>query len=170
MLRALRARVNAALAEVPVRRKPALRRSDAPDALLATDLPHAAEAEAVAAFVARMTAEGWRIRTAENGWLLLDADVPLPEAAPAEEDVPGECGCCLSILARHAEEDGPAAEWLRTIIRAAEAGEKPFERCCGQLHAYLAELLRLHQPLPGILLPYLKRAYHDLHQDRRNTP
>ena len=45
MLRALRAQVNAALAEVPVRRRPALRRSDAPDALLATDLPHAAEAE-----------------------------------------------------------------------------------------------------------------------------
>lgn len=170
MLRALRARVNAALAEVPVRRRPALRRSDAPDALLATDLPHAAEAEAVAAFVARMTAEGWRIRQAENGWLLLDADVPLPEAAPAAEDAPGECGCCLSILARHAEEDGQADGWIRAVAKAAEAGGQPFERCCGQLHTQLAEALRLHQPLPGKLLPYLKCAYHDLHQDRRNTP
>lgn len=170
MLRALRARVNAALAEVPVRRRPALRRSDAPDALLATDLPHAAEAEAVAAFVARMTAEGWRIRQAENGWLLLDAQVPVPEAAHAAEDVPGECGCCLSILARHAEEDGQADGWIRAVAKAAEAGEQPFVRCCGQLHAQLAEALRLHQPLPGKLLSYLKRAYHDLHQDRRNTP
>lgn len=168
MLRALRARVNAVLADTPVRRRPALRRSDAPDALLATDLPFAAEEAAVTAFVTRLTAEGWRIRPAENGWLLLDADVPVPEAAEAV-DAPGECGCCLSILARHEQEDGPADEWLRAVVKAAEAGEKPFGRCCGQLHAYLAELLRLHQPLPGSLLPCLRRAAHDLYHNGRNT-
>ena len=169
MLSALRAQVNAELLRLEVNRRPALRRSDDPEALLATDLPLAASAETAEGFVRRLRELGWRVWMAANGWLLLDADVPLPEAAPAEEDVTGECGCCLSILARHAEENGLAAEWLRTIVKAAEAGEKPFGRCCGQLHAYLAELLRLHQPLPGKLLPYLKRAYHDLHQDRRNT-
>lgn len=168
MLRALRARVNAVLADTPVRRRPALRRSDAPDALLATDLPFAAEEEAAAAFVTRLTAEGWRIRPAENGWLLLDADVPVPEEN-APDAAPGECGCCLSILSRRAAEDGLAREWIRALVKAAEAGEKPFERCCGQLHAYLAELLRLHQPLPGSLLPYLRRAAHDLYHNGRNT-
>ena len=75
MLRELRAQVNALLADTPVRRKPALRRSDAPGALLATDLPHAADEAATADFIARAEAAQWSVRRAENGWLLLDKPV-----------------------------------------------------------------------------------------------
>ncbi len=157
MLTALRAEVNALLAATPVRRKPALRRSDAPDALLATDLPFAADADAAADFIERAASAGWRVRTAENGWLLLDRDVPVPaDAIPAE--APGECGCCLSLLARHPQ-DGDAGEMIRRVVKAQEAGWRTFERLCGQLHAELAEMLRLHEPLPGALIPYLAYAY-----------
>lgn len=161
MLRALRAQVNEALAEVPARRRPALRRSDAPDALLATDLPLTAEAEQAAAFAERLRAEGWRIRKAENGWLLLDADVPPPMMM--EVSAAGECACCLSILQRHPEE-GSAEDMIRLVVKAADAGKQPFERLCGQLHAQLAAMLRRHEPLPGALLPYLAYAWHRLYE------
>lgn len=166
MLRQLRRQVNDALAAVPVRRKPALRRSDAPDALLATDLPLAAEREAVSAFTACMTALGWRVWSAANGWLLMDAPVPTPDTTGCVLPE-GECGCCVSLLLRHAE-GGDAADMIRAVVKAAEAGYLPFERLCGQLHGQLAAMLRLHQPLPAALLPYLYRAYHDLY-DRRNA-
>lgn len=167
MLRQLRQQVSDALSAVPVRRKPALRRSDAPDALLATDLPLAAEHDAVTAFTARMTTLGWRVWPAANGWLLLDAPVPVPDTSACVLPE-GECGCCISLLLRHPEE-GDAADMIRAVVKAAEAGCQPFERLCVQLHGRLAAMLRLHQPLPSSLLPFLYRAYHDLY-DRRNAP
>ena len=75
MLTPLRAEVNALLADTPVRRKPALRRSSVPDALLATDLPHAADAQAVEGVLRRAEAMGWHVYAAQNGWLLLDKPV-----------------------------------------------------------------------------------------------
>ena len=78
MLTKLRAQVQGVLYAVPAKRKPALRRSDAPDALFATDLPMIAEPEAVRAFVADMETLGWNVRE-EKGWLTLDAAVPVPE-------------------------------------------------------------------------------------------
>ena len=161
MLKMLREQVNAALTDVPVRRRPALRRSDAPDALLATDLPLAADAEAVQRFMAVLTARGWRIRVAENGWLLLDTEVPVP--AMCTVSAAGECACCLSILQRHPE-NGAAENMLRAVVKAAEAGRQPFERLCGQLHAELAAMLRRHEPLPGALIPYLSYACHELYK------
>lgn len=159
MLTALRRQVQSALYAVPAKRKPALRRSDAPDALLATDLPLIAEKPAVAAFVQTMAAQGWRTRL-HRGWLLLDAPVPVPEA-DMPQCLPGECGCCISLLTRHAD-DAPAEAYIRAAVKAAEAGEKYLERLCSQLHADFAARLRRHEPLPGALLPYLCRAYHDL--------
>lgn len=167
MLKVLRQQVSDALAAVPVRRKPALRRSDAPDALLATDLPFAAEACAVDAFNARMAVLGWRVWVAGNGWLLLDAPVPVPEA-PTDVLPAGECGCCVSLLLRHPEE-GDAADMIRAVVKAAEAGRQPFERLCAQLHGQMAAMLRQRQPLPAALLPYLWRADYDLYE-RRNAP
>lgn len=159
MLTALRHQVQAALYTVSAKRKPALRRSDEPDALLATDLPLIAEEPEVAAFVQVMAAQGWRTRP-HRGWLLLDAPVPVPE-----EDMPqcltGECGCCITLLTRHAG-DAPAELYIRAAVKAAEAGKQYFERLCSQLHGDFAVRLRRHEPLPGALLPYLIRAYHDL--------
>lgn len=164
MLSPLRAEVNALLAQTPVRRKPALRRSDAPEALLATDLPFAAEDGAVADFIAMAEAAGWHIGRADNGWLLLDKPVPAPSAdMPAQAE--GECGCCISLLARHPD-GGDAAELIREVVRAEEAGVRAFEQLCIRLHEDLAARLRCHQPLPGALLPYLAHAFNTL-SDRR---
>ncbi|MGN0793076.1 MAG: hypothetical protein ACI4MG_01235 [Aristaeellaceae bacterium] len=161
MLKALRLQVNTALQSVPARRKPALRRSDAPDALLATDLPLAADANAVAAFIRALTGAGWRVWQGDNGWLLLDVPVPAPEHAP-DADADGECGCCLTLLTRHPD-TADATELIRLAVKAADAGRKPFERLCAWLHGELAVRLRRKEPLPGALRPYLARAYDDLY-------
>ena len=157
MLTGLRQQVHGVLYAVPAKRKPALRRSDAPDALFATDLPLIAEANVVRAFAADMAAQGWIVRE-RNGWLTLDAAVPVPETViPA--DLVGECGCCISLLLRHPE-DAPAADGIRAVVKAADAGKQPFERLCVQLHGAFAAHLREHRALPGALLPYLCHAYN----------
>ena len=161
MLTALRQQVQSVLYAVPASRKPALRRADAADALFATDLPLIAEADAVQGFIADMEQRGWTV-VERNGWLLLDAAVPVPEytvtTAPA-----GECGCCISLLLRHMD-DAPAEEHIRAVVKAADAGKQPFERLCGQLHGAFAAQLRQHQPLPGKLLPYLCAAYNKFYE------
>jgi len=146
---------------VPAKRKPALRRSDLADALFATDLPLVAESAKVAAFCAHMEAQGWRCGM-HNGWLTLDADIPAPEAAiPAAPA--GECGCCISLLLRHME-DAPAEEYIRAVVKAADAGKQPFDRLCIQLHAEFAARLRRREALPGALLPYLCQAYQTFYK------
>ena len=161
MLTALRTQVQGVLYAVSARRKPALRRSDAPDALFATDLPLIAEADAVRAFMADMEEQGWIVR-ARNGWLTLDAPVPVPDTAiPAESA--GEWGCCISLLLRHPG-DASAEDYVRAIAKGAESGRVPFERLCNQLHADFAARLRNHEPLPGVLLPYLCHAGQTLYK------
>ncbi len=164
MLRELRAQVNALLADTPVRRKPALRRSDVPGALLATDLPYAADEKATADFIARAEAAQWSIRRAENGWLLLDRPVPMPDA-PEMTYYQGECGCCLWLLRQHPD-NGDAAEMIRQLVRAQEKGPAEIERFCGALHASLAAMLRRGEALPGGLAPYLAAAYQTIMNGR----
>lgn len=156
MLTDLRVRVTAALQGVPARRRPALRRCDAADALLSTDLPLIAEPEAVRSFTEAMAAQGFCVLP-RSGWLLLDAPVPPPDA-PVPDDLAGEAGCCISLLLRHPGA-GEAEAAIRALVKAAEAGKQPFDRLCGQLHADFARKLRTHEPLPGALLPYLCAAY-----------
>ena len=157
MLTPLRHAAQAALMDVPAARKPALRRSDDPEALLATDLPLIAEGEAVEAFAEKLRAEGWRVWKAGE-WLLLDAEVPVPEVRipPCPE---GEAGCCVSLLARHPSQTIDQVA-LRAIVKAADSGAPALERLCRRLHAQWAGALREHRPLPGGLLPYLCRATH----------
>lgn len=155
MLRPLREAVQAALAETPAARKPALRRSNDPGALLATDLPLIADGAAVEAFIARMEAEGWTVWR-EGEWLLLDAEVPVPEdTVPTETG--GEPGCCVSLLMRH---PGGALDRaaIRAAVKAADSGRPALERLCARWHAEWAAALREHRNLPGGLLPYLCRA------------
>ena len=160
MLTALRAQVQAVLYAVPAQRKPALRRSDAEDALFATDLPLIAQASAVEDFRAGMEAMGWRVARC-NGWLTLDTAVPTPEY-----DIPkalaGECGCCISLLLRHPG-GAPAEDDIRAVVKAADAGIQPFEKLCARLHGEFAARLRRHEALPGALLPYLCQAYQKLY-------
>ena len=155
MLTALRAEVSAALLETPSARRPALRRSDDPEALLATDLPLVADGEAVAVFEARLTAMGWRVSKAGD-WLLMDVDVPMPETGMPAELI-GEAGCCVSLLARHPNDRTDRAA-IRAVVKAVERGEAALERLCARLHAEWAAALREHRDLPGGLLPYLCRA------------
>lgn len=159
MLAAMRAQIQQALYAVPARRRPALRRTDAPDALLATDLPLVAGEEDVAAFIEAIGRWGWRV-TPREGWLQLDADVPVP-MSDVPKDLPGEAGCCISLLLRHPGADCPAA-LIRSVVKAADAGKQPFERLCGKLHADMAAALRRHDALPGGLLRYLCQACSDL--------
>lgn len=159
MLTALRTQVQGVLYAVPAKRKPALRRSDAPDALLATDLPLVAEPADVDAFRADIARLGWRCEE-RGGWLTLDAAISAPDAA-VPDGVAGECGCCISLLLRHPD-NAPAEEFIRAVVKAADAGRIPFERLCGQLHGELAARLRRHEDLPGALLPYLCQAYLDI--------
>lgn len=161
MLAALRLQVQTALYAVPARRKPALRRTDAPDALLATDLPLIADEASVEAFTDVLIGLGWRV-TQRAGWFQLDADVPVPEAELTELPQ-GEVGCCISLLLRHPGEECPA-ELIRRVVKAADAGRQPFERLCGQLHAEMAAQLRRHEALPGGLVKYLCRACCDLNE------
>lgn len=161
MLTALRQQVQSVLYAVPANRRPALRRADAEDALFATDLPLIAEADSVCAFIADMEQRGWTVDE-RNGWLLLDAAVPVPEHAVPTAPA-GECGGCISLLLRHPE-NAPAEEHIRAVVKAADAGKQPFERLCGQLHGEFAAQLRQHQPLPGKLLPYLCAAYNKFYE------
>lgn len=153
MLTALRREVQALLADVPARRKPALRRAGSPEALLATDLPLIADDAAVAAFMGALTGAGWRVWL-EGGWLLLDHPLPLPPAC-AVADVPGETGCCLWLLQHHPGGEAPA-DRLRALAKAAE--EQNVEKLCRQWHREFARMLREGVPLPGGLLPYLACA------------
>lgn len=158
MLAALRLQVQSVLYAVPARRKPALRRTDAPDALLATDLPQITDGASVEAFIDVLAGLGWRV-TQRSGWLSLDTDVPAPEVDLAELPE-GEAGCCISLLLRHPGEECPA-ELIRRVVKAADAGRQPFDRLCGQLHAEMAAQLRRHEVLPGGLVKYLCRACCD---------
>lgn len=161
MLTALRQQVQSVLYAVHAQRKPALRRSDAAEALFATDLPLIAEAEAVQKFLADMKQRGWTV-SLRNGWLLLDTAVPTPEYAVPTAPA-GECGCCILLLLRHPD-DAPAEDNIRAVVKAADAGKRPFERLCEQLHGEFAAQLRQHQPLPGKLLPYLCAAYDKFYE------
>ncbi len=152
MLTGLRRAVQAHLTAVPAQRKPALRRTDDPQALLMCDLPCIASGEAVAAFIAALEAEGWRVRQ-EKGWLLLDHAVPAPEMIWPEE-YPGESGCCLWLLRQHPG-DAPAEEYIRALVKAAEVGKQRVEWLCAQWHGAFAVRLREQRPLPGGLAPYL---------------
>lgn len=155
MLRPLRETAQAVLQEAPAARRPALRRSDDSEALLATDLPLLVDEAAVEAFKARMTALGWRVWQAGD-WLLMDVAVPVPEASlPAE--LIGEPGCCVSLLLRHPE-GLPDPVAIREVVKAAESGRAALERLCARWHAEWAAALREHRNLPGGLMPYLCRA------------
>lgn len=155
MLRALRAEAAAALSACPAWRKPALRRSREADFLLATDLPLAADAAVAEAFIRQMQGRGWRV-AARGGWLLLDHALPAP-VDPGLTAAPGEMGCALWLLRRHPGGEAPA-DALRALAKASESGEPALERLCRDWHGTWAASLRLRQPLPGRLAPYLAMA------------
>ena len=88
MLTALREACRAHLLQAEAVRKPALRRSAAPDALLATDLPLAAPPERVAAFRAAPAAEGINLKGLRRTTLkLFVPNLTFPEPIEMGENV-----------------------------------------------------------------------------------
>lgn len=152
MLTALRREVREALDAADTSRPPALRRASQAEALLATDLPETASEDAVAHFSEALAGRGWRV-TRRGAWLLLDHPIS-PPAAQARE-LPGEAGCCASLLIRHPGSNAPT-ERIRALAKAAEAGQ--VERLCAAWHREFAAMLRRGETLPGGLLPYLYAA------------
>ena len=156
MLGEMRREVREELDRCPVSRPAVLRRSDLPDALLACDLPTVADEATVAAFIASMEERGWTVRRAVI-WLILDKPVPAPTCPETPVTATGEAANVISLLERH-QNDVQDVEAVRAVVKAAEAGPRNLERLCRQLHGAWAEKLRLDQPLPGALLPYLYEA------------
>ncbi|MBR4082281.1 MAG: hypothetical protein IKK21_10900 [Clostridia bacterium] len=154
MLTALRRAVNARFAALPLRRRPALRRSDNDEYLLATDLPLTCDEETTARFICMMEADGWRV-TRVRDWLWLDHPVPPPQVDPAA--AVGELGCLIALLERHPAGAADPAE-IRALVKAQEAGT--LERLCAALHRDWAVRLRCGEPLPGALLPWLYACAH----------
>lgn len=150
----LRQELQGILAEIPVRRPPALRRSLLEDWLYATDLPRAAEETAVAAFCRKAEEHGWRT-AATDGWIQLDR---IPEIIP--EPVFGgpfgtEAACCASLLRRHPGERKAERE-IRLLIKAAEEGKEAYEKVCAGLHREWASALRKGEALPALATAYFE--------------
>lgn len=156
MLTALRAQVNDHFAGLPLCRKPALRRSDHADFLLATDLPLTCDEGTTALFIRQMEAQGWHVEPVK-GWLWLDHPVPPPECLPIAAT--GELGCLISLLERHPGGAADAAD-IRALVKACEAPRPVLSRLCAAWHHDWALRLRCHESLPGGLLPYLYACAH----------
>ena len=92
---ALRKEAAALLAEVSARRPPALRRSWREDWLYATDLPMAADQEAVASFLRAVRRAGWRAQREEN-WIQLSKVPPEPPEGGFAGPFGPEADCCRS--------------------------------------------------------------------------
>ena len=154
MLKRMRDELRLLMADIPARRPPALRRSDAPDMLLATDLPLLTGMDALAVFLSRLDAADWRYRI-QGQWLLLDHEPPVPPVCPGP--LHGEAACVALLLEKHPG-GGSDPELLRRLLKAAEQGPRKTEPLMEQLHGRLAGMLRQKQPLPDGLLPYIRYA------------
>ena len=131
-----------------------LRRSLREDALYATDLPQAADAEAADAFCRMAEEAGWKAET-DKGWILLDR---IPEEPP-RNGFQGPYGprakCCASLLKRHHGEHGPDGEReRRMLLKAGEEGAEASEKACSRLHREWAEALREDKGLPRIRIEF----------------
>lgn len=148
----------AMLSAVPAGRKPFLRRSLRPDALLTTDLPRVAAEEDLAEFILRLEAQGW---TALRQGELLELTPALRPPAPVEKVAWGGDRPALrrlhSLLSRHPAPGGGIAPLL-AFLKAEEAGAQPLEALCQNLCRQCALCLRAHASLPGDLLPYVRYA------------
>ena len=141
------------LSETGARRRPVLRRSLAPGALYATDLPAAAAETEKQRFCRKAAEAGWTVREAD-GWLLLDRPVSEPPAGWFTGAFGPEARCCASLIRRGKMRgdtaDGDGQRAARQLIKAAEEGDGALEKVCRSLHAEWAERLRKGVALPAI--------------------
>lgn len=150
--------VQALLADLPVTRRPFLRRSLRPDALLATDLPRVTTPPWQAWFLASLERQGWSVLCCGELLELTPPLTPPPSTGPVR---PGAGGPALrrlhSLLSRHPQPGGDPTPVL-AFLKAQESGPQPLESLCYALCRQCALCLRNHQRLPGELLPYVHHA------------
>ena len=135
-------------------RKPALRRSNLNEYLLATDYPMTADKQSVQSFIIAAEQAGWQTKE-DRGWIHLNR-APQFEAAEQIPDPGPEAACCLSLLNRHP--DGRTASdgcTERMLLKAMEEGSTACEHICRKLHCEWAVLLRSHSGLPDIDIRFL---------------
>ena len=133
------------LAAVRTVRKPALRRSESDEYLLATDLPAVTDAENLRLFTEAAENEGWAW-TIRSGWLLLD--MVLKRTVIIAERFP-ESEACAGILKRHPERRDGKREW-RELYKACEQGGIIERAAFRKLHSEMAIALREHKDLPEL--------------------
>ena len=145
----LRRELYGLLARTDCRRPPALRRSPREDALYATDLPQAADEDAVREFTGRAERAGWRTETGE-GWIRLDytGEIRAAEAFPGETGPEGHC--CAELLRRHPAGRRNGDRERRMLVKAGEEGAAAYEKTCAALHREWAAALRRGEPLPDL--------------------
>ena len=153
LLTPYRRTVQALLHGIPALRKPFLRRSLRPDALLTTDLPRLTAPESLAWLIAALEAQGW---TALRQGDYLELTPELVPPAPGGRVFAGADRPALRrlfhLLNRHPAPRGDTASIL-ALLKAEEAGTP--SRCPATLCRQCAVCLRTHERLPGELLPYV---------------
>lgn len=155
LLTPYRRTVQALLHGIPALRKPFLRRSLRPDALLTTDLPRLTVPESLAWLIAALEAQGW---TALRQGDYLELTPGLVPPAPGGHVFAGADRPALRrlfhLLNRHPAPRGDTAAIL-ALLKAEEAGTPSLEKLCQTLCRQCAVCLRTHERLPGELLPYV---------------
>lgn len=143
-----------ALLEIPgSTRQAALRRSNDASALFTCDLPVWAPPEMILIIRQRLIHAGWQVWDNRGWWQFFFLPAP-PERVP-ELQCSSEEGCILSLLRRHPEGTASPEEIL-ALLKALDSPAAQRERYFRELHAAFACRLRLGQPLPGDLLPWLE--------------
>lgn len=131
-------------------RRPALRRSLDPDWLFAADLPACADSGECGLFLRRAGEAGWEALPG-GAWIQLRR----PEGTVPEGWFPacpqGEAACLRSLLLRHPG-SAPSLRETNALLKAREQGPAAWERECRILHEDFASRLRLHLPLPRIII------------------
>ncbi|MDO4483038.1 MAG: hypothetical protein Q4C54_00990 [Clostridia bacterium] len=141
MLTKEREQLRMLMAQAGFHRRPALKRCQDPDYLMATDFPAAASEEQTEVFVHSLQNHGW-LCTRKGNWLFLDKESyelpnpPVPDTIPA-----GEIGCCISLLQRHMSDCGDI-RLVRLLMKTADESAQKTEALCLVWHREWAAGLR----------------------------
>ena len=153
----LREEIQALFSGTECTRPAAVRRSLLEGFLYATDLPQAADAEAVSAFRREAEKAGWRTEEA-SGWIQLDR---VSGASPADVyrgPYGTEAQCCAGILRRHPGTRKNGDREMRMLLKAGDEGPEAYERVCRILHREWAAALRKKEALPDLPEEYFRRS------------
>lgn len=155
LLTPYRRTVQTLLHGIPALRKPFLRRSLRPDALLTTDLPRLTAPESLAWLIAALEPRAGQPCARA---ITLELTPGLVPPRPAGRFPPGADRPALRrlfhLLNRHPAPRGDTAAIL-ALLKAEEAGTPSLEKLCQTLCRQCAVCLRTHERLPGELLPYV---------------